>query len=355
MRSIRSKLKKIYQVVVPDKLRLIISNFKTYGNELNTLRYLNLRQKLSFFRAYFDNSFGDEIRITGGKTNSDKTFFVIRRKGEKIGLFSMYITTAGWIKYAIEKGYIPVIDMCNYKNNYIETSQIGRINAWEQYFDQPMGYGIEEAYQSKNLILSGLFVLDERPNDSMRFLENQNGEAAQWRKITHSYMKVKGDLWEEVFDEFSLLAEKDGKRAKVLGVSLRGTDYIRLRPKHHPIQPEPEDVVKDIEKAMEEWNCKKIFVATEDKGILELFRTHFGEAFLTNDRSYVDYQGGAICNIEEAHIDNAYLMGKGYLASMIMLTLCDCLIAGRTSGNAGIVAMGDGWEHSFFYDLGVYE
>ena len=64
---------------------------------------------------------------------------------------------------------------------------------------------------------------------------------------------------------------------KTLGVLIRGTDYTVTRPKGHPIQAAPGQVIQKIkELAKEGWDFHHIFVATEDAAALEEMKEAFG-------------------------------------------------------------------------------
>ena len=63
-----------------------------------------------------------------------KTYYIIRRADNRTGLFSLFNTNLGHIYYAVQRGYIPVVDMMNYENCYLEESKMGVENAWEYYF-----------------------------------------------------------------------------------------------------------------------------------------------------------------------------------------------------------------------------
>lgn len=60
-------------------------------------------------------------------------------------MFSYFNTILGGIAYADKKGYIPVVDMKNYPNTYLFSDEVGRVNAWEYYFEQPGGMSLEES------------------------------------------------------------------------------------------------------------------------------------------------------------------------------------------------------------------
>ncbi len=108
-------------------------------------------QKIKFINEPYTKWKWRQRKVSYGKENQDKTFFVIRRASCKVGLFSHVMTNMGLLDDAVRKGYIPVIDMQNTDNTYLEPGQVGNVNAWEFYFRQPAGYGLEDIAHSKNI------------------------------------------------------------------------------------------------------------------------------------------------------------------------------------------------------------
>lgn len=66
---------------------------------------------------------------------------------------------------------------------------------------------------------------------------------------------------------------------RVLGVHLRGTDYSGKKPNDYAIPPPNEFAVKVIVEKIRDWKCNKIFLATEDKAIIQFFKDTFGDGF----------------------------------------------------------------------------
>lgn len=97
-----------------------------------------------------------ECKKSYGDLNKDKTVYVIRIRKETLGLMGYYMAILGHIYAARSKGYVPVVDMKNYKNTYLKKEEVGNINSWEYYFRQPAGISLDEAYKSKNVVLSNL-------------------------------------------------------------------------------------------------------------------------------------------------------------------------------------------------------
>ena len=85
---------------------------------------------------------------------NEPTYYIIRSKYATIGLFCYYNFFAGQIKYALERGFVPVIDMQNFPNLYLPNELLGKENSWEYYFRQPLGIGLKTAYNGENVLLS---------------------------------------------------------------------------------------------------------------------------------------------------------------------------------------------------------
>lgn len=97
---------------------------------------------LKYYRGYLKNKelkyWEERIKHFGWK-NRNKTFYVIRRRDAYCGIFSIYMTTLARIDEALKNGFIPVVDMQNSFNIYLNKKKIGKENAWEYYFEQPRG------------------------------------------------------------------------------------------------------------------------------------------------------------------------------------------------------------------------
>jgi hypothetical protein len=85
--------------------------------------------------------------------NPDKTFYIIRCSHDETGLFGLYNNVVAQMKKADELHAIPIVDWQFYPNGYIsEDNEVGRINVWNQYFNQFGEYNLADIYKSKNVI-----------------------------------------------------------------------------------------------------------------------------------------------------------------------------------------------------------
>ena len=90
--------------------------------------YLSLTQRSK------DKQLIGEIR-SFGQENPDKTFLIIKLNNPSLGLIAIYNCVLGYLRIADRNGYIPVVDLKNFKNGYIKDDEVGIINAWDYYFE----------------------------------------------------------------------------------------------------------------------------------------------------------------------------------------------------------------------------
>ena len=281
------------------------------------------------------------------------TYYIIRPCGETNGLILAFIVTAGHIRYALSNGWLPVVDMQNYPNQYLSPEKFGKENAWEYYFEQPLRIGLEQAYNGENVILGLKDIIAPCPNDGVSFFENRNNVVTKWRVLRKlGLLKIKPALLEEILTVREKLFSPNDR---VLGVHLRGTDYISLRPINHPIPPPTEFAAITVINKLKEWNCNKIFLATEDKDIARNFKNIFGDICMTLDKEFVDFS--PVKDVGEFHLDREndhFLRGKEYLMEMALLSMCNSFVTARCSGSAGVMVLAEDFENVFAFNLVRY-
>ena len=165
---------------------------------------------------------------------SKPTYYIIRRSDSAVGLFSNFTVFAGHIRYALSKGWLPVVDMQNYTNAYLAPEKLGKENSWEYYFEQPLRIGLEQACAGENVILcKGDYPIDvSYPNNTVF---KDNDYLTEWRMLLKlGLLRIKPAIMTDIMEvRKKLFAPND----RVLGVLLRGTDYVTRRPHNHPIPP----------------------------------------------------------------------------------------------------------------------
>lgn len=242
--------------------------------------------------------------------------------------------------------------MQNYPNIYLEPHLVGKENAWEYYFCQPFGISLEQAYNGDNVILSSGEVNLPFPYSTTELFKTQSRFLIEWQMLVKlGLLRVQPKLYEEIMElRKKLFAPED----RVLGVHLRGTDYVARRPFDHSIQPPIEYALTKVIEKLNEWHCNKIFLATEDKTFVQIFKNVFGNICVTLEKEFVQYDINKwVSECHSARENDHYLRSKEYLADMLLLSKCNCFVCGITSGSIGVMMMSD-FENVHAFNLGRY-
>lgn len=275
------------------------------------------------------------------------------------GLMSILTVYIQHIWYARRRNWIPVIDMENAPNLYLEDEAVGKgINTWEWYFEQPMGYSMKDIAHARNIVFcnGNLYTSSQNAYQIDYLTMVNNNKQEQWRKLARKYYRMKPDVMEEIAKKKEQMFSGGGQRT--LGVYCRGTDYSDLKPSGHPMQPSKEQVMEKSEELMRKHDLSFCYLVTEDNRVLDYFKRHFGEKLL-----YIDAQRYGECQGEKDWIwkrqagreNHKYLSGLEYLTGMYLLTYCDALCGGITGGTIGLSLLDDqNYEEMFFWDLGRY-
>ena len=107
---------------------------------------------------------------------------------------------------------------------------------------------------------------------------------------------------------------------------------------------------------IEEWNCNKIFLVTEDKNIVVNFKRFFGNDCITTEKDYVDYDGQEnISHYNSNRPNDKFLRGKEYLTDIAILSKLEYLVAARANGSLGAMIMKtDGYKDLLIFNFGLY-
>lgn len=283
-----------------------------------------------------------EKRMSFGNLNPDVTFYVIRSFSDREGLLSQWSNACDMIIGALEDRYEPIVDYKNYKTMYWDGNMhAGADNAWEYYFTQPTSYALDEVYKSQNVILGDClhnkYIFNEKKTRKTTAFVKQYADAQPYiYKIVEEKMK-------------NLLCQ-----GEILGVLVRGTDYVKIKPKNHAKQPEIWQIEEKVDSFLEKYNIARILLATEDYNIYQHFKQRYGDLIINNNDYMVkDYAGGWLA--DEINEKSMYQFGLDYLVKMLCLARCDYLVAGSTAGSRYALLMNDGcYKDYYIFELGGY-
>lgn len=208
-----------------------------------------------------------ECKKKYGDKNPDKTFFVIRQYSPgQGGVLCNYIYIIKMIDYSINKGWIPVVDMENYKVLYSQVHPVNRSqNAWEYFFEQPDKIELHEVYQSQNVILSSATMnLDDFHSLDSTVLSKRYNIALKV-PLNSFVMNFIHDHASDVLDKVNF--------NRVLGVYYRGTTYKML--KDHPSPIGELEYLNMIKHEMITQNCSYIFIISDEWEFVEKLKKTF--------------------------------------------------------------------------------
>jgi hypothetical protein len=140
-----------------------------------------------------------------------------------------------------------------------------------------------------------------------------------------------------------------GKSKNILGVKIRGTDYVKKRPRGHSVQPNVDQVISDVKNFDLKYNYDFIFFASEDELIKKKFISEFRDKLKIlnpdDDRYMIKFR-------DKQYEYLNYV--KNYLFNTIILSKCLYLISSRCTGATDIILLSKGFRHLIIYNLGLY-
>ena len=331
--------KDLIKLKLKDTIKL---KLKKYPNQFRYIQYiytfLTEKERLMHKKSY-------------GNLNSDKTILLIRPNTEDgiQGLMSLFIQTMRWIDYAKRKKYIPYIDFQNYKTQYYDAEH----NVWDYFFTQPSSLSLEEVYKSKNVLISG---------NSWR--ESVNISLCRDKIFTdQDFCKKCCDLiWDNIdlSSEVKKILEYENNNLKVencIGVYLRGTDYVKLKPAGEYVQPDITDVMEKIDEFIEKYD-KDIFLVTEDNSYYQKLLDRYGKRIkiVSFDKFIKDYNVNTFLSKSGMLDVDKKKRGMDYFVKIILLSRCRYLISSITTGSLSAYCFNGGkYEDKYIFNLGYYK
>ena len=143
---------------------------------------------------------------------------------------------------------------------------------------------------------------------------------------------------------------------KCIGVYIRGTDYVKLKPSGEYVQPSVDQMKCKIREFESKYNAP-IFLVTEDGDIFDELKSEFGEIIkiVSFDTFIRNYKGKDVLSKSDVLEKDKKLRGQKYLAKMILLSRCRYLITSITQGSKFSYILNNGkYLDEYAFDLGLY-
>jgi hypothetical protein len=289
-------------------------------------------------------------RMSFGQMNSDRVIYVIKpdyQDGVE-GLLSLINKQILYMAYAKKKGYCPYIDWKNYKTQYYD----GKNNAWEYFFKQPSNLTENEVYKSKKVYLSGWSFKTVNPEGLFEadvFTDKRIREKSSEMLCEHIRFS----------DEVLSIVNKEATSLNIsecIGVYIRGTDYVKLKPCGEYVQPSVDQMKCKIHEFENKYNAP-IFLVTEDGDIFDNLKKEFGDIIriVSFDTFIRNYEGKDVLSKSDVLEKDKKLRGQKYLAKMILLAKCKYFVGSMTQGSKFSYILNNGnYSDEYIFDLGLY-
>jgi len=317
--------------------------------------------------------------ITWENTNMEgdgNAYLILSHENSGAGIMTELLTVLGWLRYAIQNGYILIVNMSTLFSCYDQSSR----TKWEDYYEQPMlneplteerlkritsdqRYAICQVGKTRyNLLFYGrAFEMISRvfpPKIQFPMMRDYKMNTATHKEfcdLYRQYIHFNPRVQEYIENEYRSILWNKGV---VLGVIVRGTDYVQLKPYRHPIQPPVQDIIEKAKELRKEKKWDFLYLATEEKAVENQFNDAFPGRVLVNKRQYYDgnYNDKYLFEVRNDRENDQYLRNLEYLSSMYLLSKCNMLIGGMCGGSQGVLIMRGGLEYEYLYlfDLGDY-
>ena len=324
--------------------------------------YFNIIIKISFLYKYIILLLIFNLNIINIKkkfiVNENLNYennFVIFIKKVKIstaGLLAYYYTYLGCVHEYILKGYIPIMDLISHPNIFNGFNTNITRNPWEEFFFQPYKYTLENVKKyAKNIKYIECYIGNKGPN--FKIFKNIILKKF-WHNFAYKYIPIKDEIIKESNKYFKLLFKN---KKNILGVLMRGTDYISKKPYHHAKQPTVEMVFKDIERIEKKINYDYIFITTEDDLIREKFINKYGKKLKyikSKTNINYDYKKKQLLAFNKNICGNLHYM-KIYLINILILSKSLDIIASKTAGSMVAFILNEEFRNKKVYDIGYYK
>ena len=309
---------------------------------------------ISLFLNKKNLSFNENVKnyIDNNRGYKKSKFAILRRLNcPSCGLFSDFVIHLGCINKYLELGYIPIIDLSSFENifNGFQLNSSDD-NPWEKFFYQPFNYTLKDVKVKGKKIRIFECEYNYFPSKIIYFNSTIRD---YWHNFAKVYMPIKNEIIIESNNIFKNLFKGSHN---ILGILMRGTDYISRKPSQHPIPPEPEMVIRDIKILLKNKTYEWLFITTEDDKIRDIFINEFGKKL-----KYLSYYKKIYYNNTENNFlaYNNIIKGnieyiKLYLLNIIILSKCIGIICAQTSGSIGAFILNNRYRFNKVYSLGYY-
>lgn len=211
-------------------------------------------------------------------------------------------------------------------------------------------YSVRAVYHARNVIL-GNADCDCTIEEFDAIIDNEDKLEA-YCKVYNKYIHISKRIEKKAQNIYSKIINPAWK---VLGCVYRGTDYRNRKVVGEHRQPSLPETLEMAQNLLEKWGCDHIFLATEDKGAVDVFRNTFGEKLIYVEKERYPSDVAITQRYRFEREQDAYYKGEEYLIEIYVLSLCNCLLSGRVGILMTALPMNNlKYEHKYIFNLGIY-
>lgn len=257
-----------------------------------------------------------------GGQNPEKRIYVIQfddRYG--IGMCALIRFTLEKLNYADYFGFTPVVQWGT-GTLYSEPEDEERTqDAFSKYF---MPIGAEYALQLSESYMVAYSHISDRLTGGVYTIDGN--ELDMLSRVYKKYFALNTELSTYVDSEVSKL----GESKKVIGVHVRGTDYNKHF-KNHPVVVTKEEYLAETRKLLESGKYDKVFLATDERAVVELFERELGDRVVFYKDVYRSDGTQSVHGSNDSRERHRYKLGLEVLRDVYTLARCDALVAGLSN------------------------
>lgn len=314
-------------------------------NKILYIRNQGLKKNLKKYAVYLMNHYDQEIEklrkkkrvMVISKGEYDYTFFNICYLNNMLSLMLL----------AMYKGYIP-----SFEGEHCEDKI-----KWNWYFTPPESIWGDISHFKKKKCSD---IVSPYAPSFEDLIDLESIDYQFWSFFANKFAKINSST------QSYLREDADGMNfdcdfQHTVGVLLRGTDYTKMKPSGHPIQPDINELCGKINSVVSgNSNIRYIYVATEEKRLCCELKKNFPNLIvLENKRHYIDDQFYSMdCNyVSEVTVgmeNENYSRGIEYLSSLLILAKCNFIVSGISGGVVGTMLFRGNPQGCHFIYKGKY-
>jgi len=279
-------------------------------------------------------------------------YMVIGRNGEDAGIFSDYLVFLGEIEFAVVRGYTPIIDLQNYPRFCIQdTDKYYKENAWEYFFEQPCGLGLDDISNLIGHIVYAPADFGSKVFHGMklhRVWKEDEQLFHYWREMARRYIRLKPDVLRECENEFCKIR---GGVSKIVGVAIREGYYLGQMKRgkagggYDERKVNVNRFIKETEKLLaQDKEINGIFVSCEFEGTIQKFQSRFPDKkilFVDKERFTSPSRYPYEPEDRKVYFDqkNKREIALNYIKEIFVLSKCDSYIYSECSGSVAVLLL----------------